>query len=148
MIFDGAAKKYGFKSKPLTAPSQSPKNTTPNTIEVPIHQLYLDPNNYRFIDSKEYQKVAETDVTKDNIQIRTRRLIEEKGQEGIKDLLANLKANGFLPIDMIQVEKIGENQYKVVEGNRRVAAVKFLQEEYTTLSIDIEFVRRCVCAYS
>ncbi|CAB4535612.1 unannotated protein [freshwater metagenome] len=36
MIFDGAAKKYGFKSKPLTAPSQSAKNTTPNTNGVAI----------------------------------------------------------------------------------------------------------------
>ena len=36
MIFDGAAKKYGFKLKPLTAPSQSAKNTTPNTNGVAI----------------------------------------------------------------------------------------------------------------
>ena len=41
-----------------------------------------------------------------------------------------LKTNGFLEVDVIQVKDLGDNNYKVLEGNRRVAALKCLQEDY------------------
>ena len=46
-IFDGAAKKYGFKSKTLTALSHSNKNTTPNDSGTIIFlmraSIFIDP---------------------------------------------------------------------------------------------------------
>ena len=36
----------------------------------------------------------------------------------------------FLEVDVIQVEGLGDNKYKVLEGNRRVTALKILREDY------------------
>ncbi|HFU75599.1 MAG TPA: hypothetical protein ENK66_05060 [Arcobacter sp.] len=95
-----------------------------------IKNLYLDPNNYRFIDNKEYIKVDDDKLLEDRIQARTRKFIEGKNQTNIKDLLESFQANGFLDVDVIQVKEIGHNKYLVLEGNRRVTALKFLQEKY------------------
>jgi len=95
-----------------------------------IKNLYLDPNNYRFIDNKEYVKVEDAKVLDERIQARTRKFIEGKNQSNIKDLLESFQANGFLDVDVIQVKEIGHNKYLVLEGNRRVTALKFLQEKF------------------
>ncbi len=95
-----------------------------------IKNLYLDPNNYRFIDNKDYIKVNDSKVLDERVQARTRKFIEGKNQLNIKDLLDSFQSNGFLDVDVIQVKEIGHNQYLVLEGNRRVTALKFLQEKY------------------
>lgn len=100
-------------------------------IEVKLDELYLDPNNYRFVDDTYYLKVKEEDIKKDSIQARTRHFIEGEKREGIRDLLASFRANGFLKVDVIQLKKIGEKEYLVIEGNRRTAALKCLFEDYS-----------------
>ncbi|EAP9450498.1 hypothetical protein ET345_25275, partial [Salmonella enterica] len=64
------------------------------------------------------------------IQRRTRFFIEGNRQENIKDLIASFKANGYLDVDVIQVKDLGDNNYLVLEGNRRVTALKALQEAH------------------
>ena len=94
-----------------------------------IKNLFLDPNNYRFIDSKDYLRVPTEQIMDKNIQKRTRNFIVQFKRAGIKDLIDSFKANGYLEVDQIQVEKIsGTDNYKVIEGNRRVATLKELQE--------------------
>lgn len=105
-------------------------------ISYHLKNLYLDPNNYRFIDNDNYKKVKGDKITDEIIQKRTRKFIEGKNQEGVKDLIASFKANGFLDIDLIQVKDLGENHYLVIEGNRRVTALKILLENYNN-GIDI-----------
>ncbi|MCF5886308.1 MULTISPECIES: AAA family ATPase [Aeromonas] len=95
-----------------------------------LKNLYLDPNNYRFVDNERHTPVLEANFLDPQVQKRTRSFIEGSKQENIKDLMASFKANGFLDIDMIQVKDLGNNNFLVLEGNRRVTALKSLQEDY------------------
>lgn len=99
------------------------------TINVSINQLYLDPNNYRFIDNKMYVPVRDEDVQKKDIQDRTRKMIMGLGTDGISDLLISFKTNGFLMLEPIQVRNISNDSYLVIEGNRRVTTLKLLYEK-------------------
>ncbi|MFK5975390.1 MAG: AAA family ATPase [Sulfurovum sp.] len=95
-----------------------------------LKNFYLDPNNYRFVDNKDYKKINDEEVLDVKIQQRTRNFISGKNREGVRDLLDSFKANGFLEVDVIQLKDLGDNNYLVLEGNRRVTALKVLQEEY------------------
>lgn len=99
---------------------------------IPLDQLYLDPNNYRFIDEKNYKEIADEDLTDTRIQKRTLRFITGGDKNGnIKDLVDSFLSNGYLNVDVIQVEEIQAGAvYKVVEGNRRIATLKYLQQEH------------------
>lgn len=97
---------------------------------VSLRNLLLDPNNYRFIDHKKHENVTADKVTDNAIQKRSRLFIEGKNQINIRDLIASFKANGFLEVDVIQVKELGDNKYLVLEGNRRITALKALQEDY------------------
>lgn len=105
---------------------------------VHLRNLYLDPNNYRFINEDAYTKVdGELAFTRDDIQRRTLQLVLGKNAENVKDLIDSFRKSGFLPVDQIQVRQLGGGKYLVVEGNRRVAALKYLQARYETESLDL-----------
>lgn len=95
-----------------------------------IKNLYLDPNNYRFVDDSNYEKVSDDKLTDERIQRRTRGFIEGAKREKIKDLMDSFKTNGYLKVDVIQLRDLGDNHFLVIEGNRRVTALKCLQEDY------------------
>lgn len=94
-----------------------------------VNRLLLDPNNYRFIDNKDYRKVIDNDVANPRIQERTFNLLSGKNQENIADLIRSFKANGILK-DPIQVKELPDGNLLVVEGNRRTAALKQLYKDY------------------
>jgi len=94
-----------------------------------IDRLLLDPNNYRFIDNKDYHPVSDADKSDSRIQFRTFNLLVGKNNENIADLILSFKANGILKLDPIQVKPIDE-YFEVIEGNRRTAALKFLYSEF------------------
>lgn len=98
---------------------------------VHLDDILLDPNNYRFRDNPSYKKIPENDYMDEDVQKRTKNfLIGIKNRENISDLLISFKKNGYLPIEMIQVRQIvGSSKYIVIEGNRRVAALKELQAD-------------------
>jgi len=98
-------------------------------IEKHIDSLLLDPNNYRFIDKPEYKFVPDSQIADERIQQRTLNLLVGKNNENIKDLIISFKSNGFLDIDQIQTRAAGD-KFLVLEGNRRVATLKFLYDEY------------------
>lgn len=98
--------------------------------KVHLSQLLLDPNNYRFVDSESYIPVQPEEVMDARVQQRTRNLLLGKGQENVRDLIVSFKNNGFLDIEAIQVKRLTERLYMVLEGNRRVATLKYLQEQY------------------
>lgn len=95
-----------------------------------LKNLFLDPNNYRFVDNADYKYVADEEVLDTAVQKRTSIFIEGNKRQNISDLIDSFKANGFLYVDVIQVRDLGDNQYLVIEGNRRVAALKALQEDH------------------
>lgn len=95
-----------------------------------IKNLFLDPNNYRFIDKDEHQHIEDDSITDKRIQQRTMGFVEGHKRDNIADLIASFKANGFLDVDIIQLRDLGDNNYLVLEGNRRVTALKRLQQDY------------------
>lgn len=100
-------------------------------ITVKLDQLFLDPNNYRFLDHKNYKPIEREELFTDvKIQNRTFMFISGDKRQGIRDLINSFKENGFLAVDQIQVKPLGNDQFLVLEGNRRISALKALNEDY------------------
>lgn len=92
--------------------------------KVSLSQLYLDPNNPRFGAGR---FVPDDRIAEDGVQSEAQRKIEAIG---IEDLLPKVRHYGFVPTDPIVVRRFGEDQYVVLEGNRRTATLKKLQKAY------------------
>lgn len=101
-----------------------------NTIKKHVNRLMLDPNNYRFRDSPAYTPVDEDQVEDDKIQQRTFNLLVGRNYEQISDLVTSMKENGFIPVDQIQVKALPSGNFLVLEGNRRIATLKYLYKEF------------------
>ncbi|SHE78619.1 AAA family ATPase [Chryseobacterium sp. OV279] len=95
-----------------------------------IDRLMLDPNNYRFIDNKDYVHVSDDQISEKRIQDRSLSFLIGKNEDNISDLVTSFKSNGILKLDPIQVKELPDNNYLVIEGNRRTAALKYLYEQY------------------
>ena len=104
---------------------------------VQLKFLYLDPNNFRFVDHPEYRTVPTERVFDADVQRRTTGFILGRSQENVKDLTASIKENGWLDIDPILVQRKEAKRFLVVEGNRRVATLKHLQRRYEENAIDL-----------
>ncbi len=114
-----------------TNPAEAaPADAKSRRLSLALSSLYLDPNNYRFIDHDDYTEVPETQVTDEEVQRRIRRLILGPDEENVSDLVASLKQNGWLDVEPIHVRKLADRKYLVVEGNRRVATLKHLQSRW------------------
>lgn len=53
--------------------------------QVHIDQLYLDPNNYRFVDADDYEKVVDANATSERIQRHVRQMLLCKGTDNISE---------------------------------------------------------------
>lgn len=95
-----------------------------------VDRLYLDPNNYRFIDSKDYVFVEDNQAIDSRIQQRTTNLLSGKNNDLISDLIVSFKANGILKLDPIQVKELDDGIFLVIEGNRRATALKYLYKQF------------------
>ena len=99
-----------------------------DNIVVGIHQLMLDPNNYRLAYGSEDRTFADSEVG--NIQEDVERQL---AKEKLTDLRDSIIENGFLEVDRIVVRNLDDHEnekYLVVEGNRRAAALKSLLEDH------------------
>jgi hypothetical protein len=103
-----------------------------------IDDLMLDPNNPRF--SKLHDElVAEDKYGDSDIQMVTlSKMLEE---QEIEQLESSILSKGFVPVDNIFIKKIpgSDKKYYVVEGNRRVAAIKNLlyRQAHQTRQADV-----------
>ena len=104
---------------------------------VPLKSLYLDPNNFRFVDHREYRPIPVDRIFDADVQRRTTGFVLGRLQEHVQDLLASIKENGWLDIDPILVQQPAPARFLVVEGNRRVATLKYLQRRYEEDAIDL-----------
>lgn len=123
-----------------TPPEQDsvPARATANQRRVSLRSLFLDPNNFRIIHEPDQQQVSDADVKNRDVMQRTMRLLCGDKNQNIQDLIESFKANGYLRVDQILVRELpGGGAFVVVEGNRRVAALKFLQQEYESKRIDL-----------
>ncbi|MBW1649677.1 MAG: AAA family ATPase [Deltaproteobacteria bacterium] len=108
-----------------------------DTKRVTLDDLYLDPNNYRLIHETAYEKVCEKNINNNLVQSRTFKLITKEKNQNISDLIDSFKSNGYLPVDQIQVRLLDGGGYVVVEGNRRIAALKHLKNNHEENKIDL-----------
>ena len=102
-----------------------------------LGSMFLDPNNFRFLDHLEYRPVPPEKIFDVDVQRRTTGFVLGRHQENVRDLIASIKANGWLDIDPILVERQDKGRFLVVEGNRRVATLKYLRRRYEEDAIDI-----------
>jgi hypothetical protein len=107
------------------------------TITVPLEHLFLDPNNPRFWTKRTMRDIPDSRIPDDKIQKDTMERIEGFG---VQELYLSFLRNGFLPLDKIVVRPIQGHgdKYVVVEGNRRVAALKSLQNNISSGTINEE----------
>lgn len=95
-----------------------------------VRCLLLDPNNYRLQDEQGFRPTATDRAHLEQVQRST---LQRVKATGIKELHDSIIANGFLPIERIVVAPYmhpdAQDQYLVIEGNRRVAALMQIVEE-------------------
>lgn len=91
---------------------------------IPFDDIVLDPNNPRFFTEKSTRDVPDAKIADLTVQERTWARIEDLG---IPELYHSILRNGFLPLDKIVVRALPDGKYVVVEGNRRLAALKLLR---------------------
>ena len=95
---------------------------------ISIDNLFLDPNNPRFFDFEdEIGLVLERRIPEVGVQKRAFEKISRFDIRQLKDSIAEV---GFLPMDSIVVRPIGNNNYVIVEGNRRLAAIQSLIQDH------------------
>ncbi len=99
--------------------------------ELPLSQLLFDPNNYRFQDRDDWVRADSSRYAEESVQQRAYQRIRP---EGVSELKRSIITNGFLPIERLVVAKhtdrSGEALYVVLEGNRRLAALKWIQDDH------------------
>jgi hypothetical protein len=100
--------------------------------ELPINQLLLDPNNFRFQDEPEYVHADSERLAEVSVQQRAAKRIRA---EGVLELKNSIISNGFLAVERLVVRPYREVDgqaplYLVLEGNRRLAALRWIQEDH------------------
>lgn len=97
--------------------------------KIKLEQLFLNPNNPRLMDKGRKTELDENRIIESKIQDK---IIKDLRFEGINDLYEKIKKLGFLPIDRIVVKKLntGDENYLVLEGNRRITTAKLLSKEH------------------
>lgn len=96
----------------------------PQTVR--LEQVYLDPNNPR-LESLKPEPIPEERLAEPGIQ---RTCLDQLKNFGVKDLVESIKTSGFCTIDRVVLRRLDSDKYVVVEGNRRVAALRVLREEH------------------
>lgn len=100
-------------------------------LTVDINQLLLDPNNPRFTELGESpDQVPESRFDEEKIQNEAIRKMKSEKFD-VAELRDTIRILGFLPIDRVVVKpwkNKTSGKFVVIEGNRRIAALKWLIE--------------------
>lgn len=92
-------------------------------VELPLSQIYLDPNNPRFMAADSVYIPVEHWDKPDVQEVAQRRLLAEFDVEKLR---MSMEVNGFLPIDRVIVKRFADEKYVVLEGNRRICSAKLI----------------------
>jgi len=99
-----------------------------NTIKVKLNNLYFDPDNLRYDFDFDFIKITNERIKNKSNQLRAYKALKND----INELVKSIISNDFIYNEMIIVKKIDDENYKVIEGNRRLAALKTIEEDYHT----------------
>jgi len=115
-------------------------------VELPLAQIFLDPNNPRFVTAV-WNEIPEDQIDKEEIQQDARRRLIHSFD--VDKLRMNMEVNGFLTIDRVIVRQFKPDKYVILEGNRRICAAQLLSnmtEEGEVVSAGVlESVKRISC---
>jgi hypothetical protein len=113
----------------LKSRRRDPLELIPNNV--PLEHLLLDPNNYRFQNDERWRSILEERYADAKVQERTLSALRDNADFGISLLKDSIVQNGFVPLELIVVRPFlqDSSRFIVVEGNRRVAALKLIRED-------------------
>ena len=96
-----------------------------------LDQLLLDPNNYRFLDMNQYTEAQPNRVHEVSVQQRAEDLVKLDGREELRALKESIQANGYVALETLVIKpyQFKKDTFLVVEGNRRVAAMRWLMRD-------------------
>lgn len=101
-------------------------------LELPPDRLLLDPGNPRIVLETQDAVLdySPEELASEQVQEYVFSIIDKK-EYHVAELIAGLRASGFLPgLHEIIVKQVGRTgKYLVIEGNRRVTAIKHLLQE-------------------
>lgn len=97
--------------------------------EVNLDDLLLDPNNYRFQADEDFVRADEARSHEDTVQSRAYARLRHEDLAALKN---SILTNGFLPFERLVVRPYPtvEGRYVVLEGNRRVAALRWIKQDH------------------
>ncbi len=96
--------------------------------DISIEKLIIDPNNYRFLDLSQWTRRQKNRYHNQPVQDATIKLLESVARYNLNELRKSFLANGYVRFERIVVTpyNCAEGYFLVVEGNRRIAAIKTL----------------------
>lgn len=109
-------------------------------INAPLDQFLLDPNNPRCA-IKLDSVVNVPDSQAERLQAQLLAQFDRSGVSDIfpiDDLIGSFKQVGYIPIDRVVVRRTAHGKLIVVEGNRRVSALKVLKERHDKRQEELE----------
>ncbi len=88
--------------------------------------LLLDPNNPRFFDLENWERVPDNMYHLEPVQNAAFQRLEGTQIGQIDDLRKSIKSNGYIPAEMIIVKPYtyDESKYVIIEGNERLVAIR------------------------
>lgn len=105
--------------------------------EVPIEKLMLDPNNPRLFEDRGTTSVVPDDkISRGDAQSSYLEQLKSE-KYGIRTLKQSILEVGYLPMDRIVVRPLPDGNFLVIEGNRRIAALKWLAEDERSGELDL-----------
>ena len=102
------------------------------------NKLYLDHKNPRFKGEKGYNISEGSNPVDRRVQDNIFDFLVKNRKYDISELKNSILRVGFLKMDRIVVRKINESAYVVLEGNRRVAAIKWILKDIDERSADVD----------
>src|SRR5262245_2160334 len=93
---------------------------------VNLDNILLDPNNPRFLELEDWQEIPINMYHLERIQNTAFQRLDGADFAQIEDLRKSIRANGYIPLEMIVVKPYEEDdsKYVVIEGNRRITAIR------------------------
>src|SRR5436190_309949 len=88
-----------------------------------ISKMLLDPNNYRFHNAPDFVFADTKRFAEETVQAKA---FERLRAESLLPLKQSILKNGFLPFERLVVSPYGTDKFVVVEGNRRLAALRWI----------------------
>lgn len=91
--------------------------------------LLFDPNNYRFQETKDFVYADPARFHEKGVQDRAYRTL--KNTPNLVPLKASILRNGFIPVERLVVTPFAGQSglFQVIEGNRRLAALRWIAED-------------------